>query len=212
MQKILLLTYFEPFGGESINPSGTVADILPGYIGGIKIIKLLLPVHFMKAKEELETAMDKYKPGAVLSLGQAGGRAALSVEKTALNIAEGATYDGEAFSGEPLDAAGADAYFSTFPVKAVSKAVNDAGVPCVVSYFAGTYVCNSVLYAALNKARDTCTKCGFIHLPYLLSQGVFKNVPTMTAESMAKGVEAAIIAVFSDMSDSEDMPADEKLH
>lgn len=202
MQRTLLLTYFEPFGGENENSSGTVADILPNFINGIKIIKTLLPVHFQRAKEKLEQSMDEYKPDAVLSLGQAGGRNTILVEKVALNVSEGATYYGESFSGEPVCVKGDVAYFSTFPVKAVSEAVNGAGIPCTVSHFAGTYVCNSVFYATLHKSKDTCVKCGFIHLPYVLSQGLFKNTPTMSAESMAKGIEAAIIAVFNDINNT----------
>lgn len=170
--KKLLLTAFEPFGGEKINPSAQAVERLPRRIGELEIATLILPVVFGKSAEKLRAAMDEIRPDAVFSIGQAGGRAELTPERLAVNLMDAPIPDNEKNQPHdvPVCADGPAAYFSTLPVSAMADAIRGEGLPARLSNTAGLYVCNAVMYAALHHAARTLPRClcGFMHVPLSL--------------------------------------------
>ena len=170
--KKLLITGFEPFGDEYINPSWEAVNRLPSEINGYAVTKLRLPVIFGQAADMVKKAADEISPDVILCIGQAGGRDAITPELVAINLRHAAIPDNSGY--QPRDEAivpdGADAYFSTLPVRKMSEAVNASGLPSRVSYSAGAYVCNDVLYTLLAWFKETETRIGFIHIPYSAEQ------------------------------------------
>ena len=145
------------------------------------------------------TAIERHRPSLVICVGQAGGRAHLSVERVAINVDDARIADnaGERPIDEPIAVAGPPAYFTTLPVKAMVGAMRAAGVPAEVSNSAGTYVCNHLMYGVLHylAASGRSARAGFIHVPYSEEQVLDKAaIPAMSIVTMARGVEAAIIA------------------
>lgn len=197
----LLITGFEPFGGEPLNPSWEAVRRLPEQIGGTALVKLELPVTFAGSVEALERALAAHRPDAVLSVGQAGGRAAVTVERVAVNLAEAELPDnaGDQPQDRPLCPGGPDAYFSTLPTRAMAEHIRRGGVPCQLSYTAGTYVCNCVLYRALHLAATEYPglRAGFIHVPYTPRQAADKSAgtPSMALEEMVRALELAVRAI-----------------
>lgn len=199
----ILLTAFEPFGGETINPAQEAAALLPDEIGGCRIHKLVLPVTFGAAGELAVQAMDRLRPGAVVCLGQAGGRRGVSVERVAVNLMDARIPDnaGDQPVDRPVAEGGPAAYFSTLPVKAMARAICGAGLPGEVSYTAGTYVCNSLLYAVLRHAEQAmpATRCCFIHVPYVPEQTAGREgVPSMPLADIVRALEAALACLGED--------------
>ncbi len=197
----VLVTGFEPFGGETINPSWLAAQRLPDSLGGCRVEKLLLPVEFGASGRLLCRRLDELRPKAVLCLGQAGGRAALTVERVAINVMDASQPDNAGFQpqDEPIRPEGPAAYFSTLPLRACVEAARRAGVPAAVSNTAGTYVCNQLLYAALDWAAQAGWqgKAGFVHLPWLPAQVLDRpGQPSMELETMVQGVQAVLEAAL----------------
>ena len=165
----ILLTGFEPFGGETSNPSWQVAQALDGStIAAARVRALVLPCVFGQARGVLEAALVQQRPDVVLCLGQAGGRAELTLERVAINVDDARIPDNN--GAQPIDeavVAGAPAaYFSTLPIKAIVAALREAGWPAAVSQSAGTYVCNHVFYALMHALRRRRgVRAGFMHLP-----------------------------------------------
>lgn len=147
----ILLTGFDPFDREKVNPAFEAVKLLPGTIAGAQIVKLEVPTQFVRAGEVLEAAMAEHKPDVVICVGQAGGRAAITPEKVAINLMDGRIPDNAGYQpvDVPIRADGPAAYFATLPVKAMVQRMQDAGIPAAVSYTAGTYVCNSLMYTLL---------------------------------------------------------------
>lgn len=205
----ILVTGFEPFGNETINPSWQAVSQLPDVIDTGEIIKLELPVEFNHSAEVLEEAMDIHMPDAVICVGQAGGRSAVSVEKVAINLQEARIPDNAGH--QPTDIAvksdGDTAYFSTLPVKEMVKNIHQAGIPAAVSYTAGTYVCNDLMYQLLYLGQKKYPDLmgGFIHVPFIETQAIDKpaGTPFMSLESITKALEAAIRAVIQKKTGSE---------
>ena len=168
--KKLLITGFEPFGGEEINPSWEAVSRLPETINGYALTKLLIPVVFGKGAEAVIKAADDLSPDVILCIGQAGGRNAITPELVGINLRHGRIADNEGNQpmDEPIINGGENAYFSTLPVRKMADAVNASGVPSHVSYSAGAYVCNDVIYTLLERFKDTSVRVGFIHIPYPL--------------------------------------------
>ena len=189
--KKLLITGFEPFGGEEINPSWEVVRHLSTEIGGYALTKLRIPVVFGEAAEIVMRAAKEISPDVILCIGQAGGRAAITPELVGINLRHGPIpdNDGNEPKDEPILADGPRAYFSTLPVRRMADAVRAAGISSRVSYSAGAYVCNDVLYSLLARFDGTGTRVGFIHIPYCTEQN---KTPSMDIEQVVKGLSVAI--------------------
>ncbi len=197
----ILVTGFDPFGGEAVNPAYEAVKLLPENIAGARIVKLEIPTEFERSMELLEEAIERERPDAVISVGQAGGRAEITPERVAINLADARIPDnaGNQPEEEPLVQGGPAAYFTTLPLKEMVKNVQDSGIPCRISYSAGTYVCNSVMYRVLHLAQSKQDSflAGFIHVPYATEQTVTKpaGTPGMALADIAGGLRAAIEAV-----------------
>jgi pyroglutamyl-peptidase len=199
---VVLVTGFEPFGGEDANPSWEICDALPSRIGGARIETLRVPTRFHLAIEVVAKAVARLEPAIVLCLGQAGGRAAVSVERVAINVDDARIADnaGAQPVDEPVSPGGPAAYFATAPIKAMSAAIRTAGVPAAVSNTAGTFVCNHLFYGVLHFIATSGRKAraGFIHVPWLESQAVARpGEPAMALATMVRAVEAAIAAALA---------------
>lgn len=193
----LLLTGFEPFGQEEINPSWEAVAAMPDSLETVEVVRVRLPVTFKGAAVMLEQAIDEFRPDVVLCIGQGGGRFEVNIERVAINLADSTKPDNDGYQPEeaPVRVDAPDAYFSNLPVKRLVKAVREAGIPAVVSNSAGAYVCNSVFYTALHLAHSKYPdmKAGFIHIPYLPCQAVEKTKqPTMAKETVVKALETVI--------------------
>lgn len=197
----ILVTSFDPFGGEKINSAHEAVKRLPDEIAGAVIIKLKIPTTFSASGPAVEAAIQDCHPDVVLSIGQAGGRACVTIERVAVNLADARIPDnaGEQPVDQPVREDGPSAYFATIPVKAMAENVRKHGIPCHVSYTAGTYVCNSVMYNVLHSAATKYTgiRAGFIHVPYSDEQASEKpyGTPSSSVETMAKALEYAIEAI-----------------
>ena len=182
----ILLTGFDPFGGESINPSWEAVRFFDGRrIGGHRIIARQLPTEFAGSLRALKAAVREITPVMLLGVGQAGGRAQLSIERVAINVQDARIPDNAGMQpvDEPVIADGPAAYFSTLPVKAMLAALQAKGLPAEISQTAGTYVCNHIAYAMLHLAsKRRGVRAGFIHIPYLPEQAAHQR----GAASMAK--------------------------
>lgn len=195
----ILLTGFDPFGGESINPSWEAVRMLhERRIGGYRVVARLLPTAFEASRRELERAVREVEPAILLGVGQAGGRSRLSLERVAINVQDARIADnrGDQPIDEPVVAGGPAAYFSTLPIKAMLNALQQHGMPAEVSNTAGTFVCNHVAYLMLHLASQRAgLRAGFIHIPYLPAQAMrFPNAPSMAAEDVARGLAVALEA------------------
>ena len=197
----ILITGFEPFGGESVNPAYEAVKLLPDMAGDIQIVKMEIPTVFGEAGKVVETGILQHQPDAVICVGQAGRRADIGVERVAINLAEASIPDNA--GNQPMDVKvqedGDTAYFATIPVKAMVKNIKDHGIPASISYTAGTYVCNSVMYDLLYliDRKYPSIRGGFIHVPYATEQGVGKPVGTATMElsTISKALLYALEAV-----------------
>lgn len=203
MMKILV-TGFDPFGGEKVNPAYEAVKLLPDKIGEAKIIKLEIPTSFNGSKKAMEEVLEIHRPDVVISVGQAGGRAEITPEWVAINLAEARITDNDGYQPVEitLEADGPAAYFATIPVKAMVRNIRAHGLPSHISYTAGTYVCNSVMYRVLHMAATKYPRmrAGFIHVPYAMEQLLDKpsGTPGMSLRDIAKALEYAIEAVVSD--------------
>lgn len=197
----ILITGFDPFGGETVNPAYEAVKLLPDTIAGAEIIKLEVPTRFHRAGAVLEDAMQRLKPDTVICVGQAGGRAAITPEKVAINLMDGRIPDNAGYQpvDVPIREGGETAYFTSLPVKAMVQRMRDAGIPAAVSYTAGTYVCNYLLYTLLYliDKKYPNVRGGFIHVPYAMEQVINKplGTPSMDLHQIARGLETAVEAV-----------------
>lgn len=205
----IVVTGFDPFDKEVINPALEVVKQLPDRIAGAEIIKLKVPTVFHKSAAVLEEKMRECQPDVVLCIGQAGGRAELTPERVAINQDDARIADNE--GQQPIDVPiredGKTAYFSTLPIKGMVEAIRQAGLPASVSNTAGTFVCNHLMYQALYLAEKEFprTKAGFLHIPFLPEQVVNKSgVASMSLADMVKGVTVAIAAIV-EYADKEDV-------
>ncbi|MBN1067754.1 pyroglutamyl-peptidase I [Clostridium botulinum] len=202
----VLITGFDPFGGESINPALEAIKKLPNIISNAEIIKLEIPTVFKKSLDKIEENILAHKPDILISIGQAGGRFGITPERVAINIDDARIEDNE--KNQPIDLKvfedGENAYFTTLPIKAMVKKMQEAGIPSSVSNSAGTFVCNHVMYGVLymiNKKYPNI-KGGFIHVPYIPSQVVNKpNMPSMSIEDISKGLELSVKAAVENNTD-----------
>lgn len=192
----ILITGFDAFGGEKINPASLILDKLGDEIDGHKLEKLLLPTKFVGSADILEKKIIQTRPDIIISLGQAGGRTDITVERVAINIADAsiADNDGKMPIDEKIRWDGENAYFSTLPIKAIVENLRKDQIPASISNSAGTYVCNFIMYNDLYFAdKYKNISAGFIHVPYLPAQVLDKrNMASMSLENMVKAVEIII--------------------
>ncbi|MGV7208689.1 pyroglutamyl-peptidase I [Oxalobacteraceae bacterium A2-2] len=198
MKKIILLTGFEPFNQESINPSWEAVSALQGWHEGDFVVHARqLPCVFGKSSQVLHQAIEELQPSVVIAVGQAGGRSDLSVERVAINIDDAPIPDNEQRQpiDQPVNVNGPAAYFSTLPVKAIVAALRERGLPASVSHSAGTFVCNHVFYSLLHQSDEwgTTMRAGFIHIPYLPQQAArHPGAPSMSLDCVVEGLRIAI--------------------
>jgi pyroglutamyl-peptidase len=202
----ILVTGFDPFGGEKVNPAFEVIKKLSTNIAGVEVIKLEVPTVFKKSIEVVTKAIDKIGPDFVLNIGQAGGRFAVSVERVAINIDDARIPDNinQQPIDLPIDPEGQPAYFATLPIKAVAQAIKDNGIPAIVSDTAGTFVCNHLMYGVLNHIykNKLNIKAGFIHIPFLPEQVINKpNTASMSVETLVKSIETAVAVIVTTAND-----------
>ena len=198
-ERVVLVTGFDPFGGEQLNPSWEICKRLSREIAGLRVETCRVPCEFRRAIEVVAEAIERHRPSMVICLGQAGGRTHMSVERVAINVDDARIDDnaGTQPVDEPIAVDGPAAYFSTLPIKAMAIAMREAGVPAEVSNTAGTYVCNHLMYGVLHflAASGNAARAGFVHVPYEVRQVAARpGVASLALETMVKGVEAAIAA------------------
>lgn len=196
----ILVTGFDPFGTDKVNPAIETVKSLPDKIAGAEIIKIEIPTIFNKCAEVVHQAILDNHPDYVLNIGQAGGRYALTPEFVAINFDDGRIPDNAGFQphDQPIHEDGQNAYFTQLPVKAMTQAIIEAGIPSHVSTTAGTYVCNHIMYQVqymIDKEFPTL-KAGFIHIPFLPNQVTKRpNTPSLSLADDILGITAAISAI-----------------
>ena len=201
-----LITGFDPFETEKINPALEAVKKLPDTVAGAEVIKLEIPTVFWKSVEKIQEAIEKHDPDVIISIGQAGGRAGITPERVAVNIDDARIEDND--GNQPVDRTihkdGENAYFSNLPIKAMVKEMNENGIPGSVSNTAGTFVCNHVMYGILYMIdkKYPNKKGGFIHVPYIPQQAISKqNAPSMSLDYIVKGLELCIKAIVENETD-----------
>jgi len=200
----ILVTGFEPFGGQETNASWEAVRQCPYVLGSVELIKELLPVVYDSVGKCLEQLIRTYRPDAVLCVGQAKGRCSIMPEKIAINWKDSKAEDnaGVAYHGEPIEPDGADGYFATIPVEKICDTLKGRGIPAQVSYSAGTYVCNCTMYSLLYFLKKTGLDipAGFIHVPCTYGDGVLRpDIPAMPLSVIVSGLEAVIMCVAEEL-------------
>ena len=197
----VLVTGFDPFGGEKLNPALEAIKSLPSEIQGAEVRWLEVPTVFYKSAKILEEEIRIYQPDIVLCIGQAGGRKGLTPERVAINQDDARIQDNE--GNQPIDRPihldGPPAYFSSLPIKAMVQAIKEEGLPASVSNTAGTFVCNHLMYQVLYLVEKEfpTIKAGFMHIPYMMEQVVNRpTTPAMSLVDIRRGIEAAIGAII----------------
>lgn len=200
----IIVTGFDPFGGEKINPSIECVKALPE-IEGVDLFRVELPTVFKESAKRLNEVINELKPDAVLSVGQAGGRPGITMERIAINVDDARIPDNS--SQQPIDEAiqekGEAAYFSNLPIKRIVKAIREAGIPAEVSNSAGTFVCNHIMYQALFAAKKAKKpfKAGFMHIPFIPEQTTDK--PSLPLEESTKALQIAIETIRDYLNDED---------
>lgn len=194
----VLVTGFEPFGGEDVNPSWEAALRLDGLrVDGAVVVARQLPVRWRSLPDTLFGLLETVRPRVVVMVGQSIGRAGLALERVAINVREGVDNDGVDGAGEPVVPDGPDGLFATLPLRPALGALRAAGLPAYISNTAGTYLCNAALYLALWRLRqDTAAvPAGFVHVPALPAQAARRPgppPPSMPVEEIARGVRIVL--------------------
>jgi pyroglutamyl-peptidase len=210
MKKTVLLTGFEPFNKATVNPAWEAVRALNGWGGeDFAVHAIQLPCVFGFALEVLNEAVDSLRPDLVIAVGQAGGRAELSVERVAINVDDASILDNE--GGQPIDApivaGGPAAYFTTLPIKAIVREMRARGLNAGVSQTAGTFVCNHVFYGLMHGTAGMPLRAGFIHVPFLPEQAEAwpGGAPCMELDDIIEGLRAAVevsLAVDTDVGEA----------
>lgn len=197
----ILITGFDSFADEKVNPSYLAVQQLPELIAGAHLVKTQVPTVFNESAQLLHQQIVEHKPDVVLNIGQAGGRSAISFERIAINLDDARIPDN--LGQQPLDLMiqpnGATAYMTQLPIKAMAQAVREQGIPAQLSYSAGTFVCNHLMYQAqyLIATQFPSLKAGFIHVPFLPEQVVCRpNQPSMDLSLIVSGLTAAITSLI----------------
>lgn len=193
----ILVTGFAPFGADERNASWDAVSMLPEVLCGAQLIKRQLPVEYDAVGGVLAQLLEAERPDAAVCVGQAGGRAAVTPEKVAINWKAGSIADnaGVVYSGEKICPDGPDAYFATLPLEKMLRAMRERGVPAAMSFTAGTYVCNCTMYHLMRLLHGSGVPAGFIHVPYGCHQVLEKPAPSLPLEQIAAALEAALAAL-----------------
>ena len=188
----VLITGFEPFGDDMINPSSEAVRMLPDLIGEARIVRCRLPVVFGEAAEILKSEIETHRPQAVICVGLAGGRRAITPEVIAVNLKDARIPDnkGQQPRWVRIDPKGEDGLLSTLPVQAMVDRMQAKGIPAELSYSAGTFVCNEVFYQLMRSAKGSGIEAGFVHVPY--SVGMKEGQPAMELEAIARGLRVCV--------------------
>jgi len=194
--KKMLITGFDPFGGESINPAWEAVKRLPDTVGEWTIAKMEIPTVYGRAAEQVLAKADEIEPDVILCIGQAGGRKAITPEMVGVNLRYARIADnaGNQPQDEPVVQGAPAAYFATVPVRRMTQAIEEAGLPAAVSYSAGTFVCNDTLYTLLHHYEATPVRAGFVHVPFLPEQAR-EGVPSLALDDIVRGLTAMIEAI-----------------
>ena len=190
----VLLTGFEPFGGDAANPSGAAVELVAErWSGPERLVTAILPVSFRGAAQRLRALMAEHRPDVVIATGLAGGRAAIGVERVAVNLIDARIPDND--GEQPIDAPSVEgavpAHFATLPVKELARHIADAGIPAEVSYSAGTFVCNHVFFTALQVAASG-TRAGFVHVPWSSEHAPSPDVAALPLADIVRALEIAV--------------------
>lgn len=190
--KKLLITGFDPFGNNTVNPSWLAVEQLPMQVGQFQLRKMMLPTVFGEAARMVMEDATRWQPDVILCIGLAAGRSAVTPERIGVNIRDARIADnaGNRPEGEFVVPGGPAAYFSTVPVEKMSQAIRDAQIPGAVSNTAGTFVCNDVLYTLLHYFNGTATRVGFIHIPALPEQAQTGLSLTQTVSALIATIQA----------------------
>lgn len=203
----VVVTGFDPFGGEAINPAFEAVKKLPAEIAGAEIIKVEVPTVFGTSGEKVAEAIETHQPDMVICVGQAGGRQTVTVEKVAINLAEARIPDnaGQQPSDVLLVEDGATAYFTNLPIKAMVKNCHDHQLPAAISYTAGTFVCNDIMYHLLHliNTKYPTIRGGFIHVPFLPEQTIDK--PTFASMSLEAITDSLFYMIEAAVKTQEDI-------
>jgi len=205
----ILVTGFDPFGDDTINPAIEAVKLLPDEIDDVEIVKLEIPTVFYKSADVVSEAIEKEDPDYVLNIGQAGGRAELTPERVAINMDDARIEDNE--GQQPIDKViredGKEAYFSKLPIKAMVNYMKEENVPASVSNTAGTFVCNHIMYQTLYLTMEEYpeVRAGFMHIPFLPEQVLDRpDTPSMALDDIVRGITAALQAII-DFDGKEDL-------
>lgn len=201
-----LVTGFDAFGGDEVNPSSLAVGRLKKRLGKVAVQAAELPTSFARSTEALRMAIAKAKPDIVLCVGQAGGRSELCLERVAINVQDARIRDndGKQPIDKPVVAGGPSAHFTTLPIKACVAAMRQAGLPAAVSNTAGTFVCNHILYALMDiaAAHPTPLRGGFLHIPYVPEQAArLGGAPSMSVDDIVRGIEIILETSASRLAD-----------
>ena len=191
----ILLTAFEPFGGDKVNPALEAVTRVSEARAGAKLVKMTVPVEYERSGLLVIDAIRREKPDAVLCVGQAGGRSAVTPERTAVNLDNAKAPDnaGEIREHKPILPGSPERLPATLPVDVLAERIRALGVPSEVSEGAGTYVCNHLMYSVLYETRDTPVRAGFIHVPFIPEQTVNRpDAPSLPLSDIVRALECAL--------------------
>ena len=204
----ILVTGFEPFGGEKINPALEAVQRLPETIAGAEVVKVQIPVVFGEDVAAVKAAVESCDPDIVLCVGQAGGRTHITPEFVGINYVDARIPDnaGNQPVAEAIVEGAPEAYFTKLPVRAMVTRMKEAGIPAAVSYTAGTFCCNEVMYGLLHliATEHPEIRGGFLHVPYAPEQAVnlSATTPSMTVDMMVKGITLGLEAAVENVEDA----------
>ncbi|SIR01185.1 pyroglutamyl-peptidase I Cysteine peptidase. MEROPS family C15 [Peribacillus simplex] len=205
MQKVLL-TGFEPFGGERVNPSWEAVKQLHGeVIDDVTLVAEQIPTVFGKSIAVMEHHIQQHNPDIVICVGQAGGRLHITPERVAINIDDARIPDNQ--GNQPIDKPIADkgpvAYWSTIPIKRIVENMKESNIPASVSHTAGTFVCNHIFYGLMDyiNLNSSSIRGGFIHIPFIPEQTINKEAPSLSLETIVKGIKIAAVTAAKYESD-----------